>query len=89
MNVILFGATGMVGQAALRECLLDPEVKQVLSVVRNPTGQHDAKLRELVHNDLFDYAMQRGTLPVSAVKVRSIDPRMGICRDMTLTNGVQ
>jgi uncharacterized protein YbjT (DUF2867 family) len=56
MNVILFGATGMVGQAALRECLLDPEVKQVLSIVRNPTGQHDAKLRELVHSDLFDYS---------------------------------
>lgn len=40
-------------------------------------------------NDLFDYAMQRGTLPVSAVKVRSVDPRIGICRDMNLTNGVQ
>jgi len=56
MNVILFGATGMVGQAALRECLLDPEVKLVLSIVRNPTGQRDAKLRELVHSDLFDYS---------------------------------
>jgi len=56
MNVILFGATGMVGQAALRECLLDPEVKLVLSIVRNPTGQHDPKLRELVHSDLFDYS---------------------------------
>ena len=56
MNVILFGATGMVGQAALRECLLDPEVKQVLSIVRNPTGQRDAKLQELVHSDLFDYS---------------------------------
>ncbi|WP_158944600.1 NmrA family NAD(P)-binding protein [Granulicella sp. S190] len=56
MNVILFGATGMVGQGALRECLLDPEVKQVLIIVRNPTGQQHAKLRELVHRDLFDYS---------------------------------
>lgn len=56
MNVILFGATGMVGQSALRECLLDPDVKQVLTIGRSPTGQHHAKLRELVHKDLFDYS---------------------------------
>jgi uncharacterized protein YbjT (DUF2867 family) len=30
MKVILFGATGMVGQGVLRECLLDPEVERVL-----------------------------------------------------------
>jgi uncharacterized protein YbjT (DUF2867 family) len=56
MNVILFGATGMVGQGALRECLLDPDVHQILSVVRTPSGQHDPKLRELVHTNFFDYA---------------------------------
>jgi uncharacterized protein YbjT (DUF2867 family) len=56
MNVILFGATVMVGQGALRECLLDPDVKQVLTIGRNPTGQHHTKLRELVHTDLFDYS---------------------------------
>jgi uncharacterized protein YbjT (DUF2867 family) len=56
MKVILFGATGMVGQAALRECLLDPNVEQVLSIVRTPTGQQHAKLRELTHPDFFDYS---------------------------------
>jgi uncharacterized protein YbjT (DUF2867 family) len=56
MKIILFGATGMVGQGVLRECLLDPEVQQVLSIVRSATGQHHAKLRELVHTDLFDYS---------------------------------
>jgi uncharacterized protein YbjT (DUF2867 family) len=56
MNVILFGATGMVGQGVLRECLLDPSVQQVLSIVRTPSGQHDAKLRELVHTDFFNYS---------------------------------
>ena len=30
MKVILFGATGMVGQGVLRECLLDPGVERVL-----------------------------------------------------------
>jgi len=39
-------------------------------------------------NDLFDYALQRGTTPVSAVKARPVSPQLGACRDMTLTNGV-
>jgi hypothetical protein len=39
MKVILFGATGMVGQGILRECLLDPAVTTVVSVVRRSTGQ--------------------------------------------------
>jgi uncharacterized protein YbjT (DUF2867 family) len=56
MNVILFGATGMVGQGVLRECLLDPDVHQVLSIVRTPSGQHDPKLCELVHTNFFDYS---------------------------------
>ncbi|MBN9617405.1 MAG: epimerase [Acidobacteriales bacterium 59-55] len=55
MNIILFGATGMVGQGVLRECLLDPDVRQVLSIVRSATGRQHAKLRELVHTDFFDY----------------------------------
>jgi uncharacterized protein YbjT (DUF2867 family) len=56
MNVILFGATGMVGQGVLRECLLDPSVQQILSIVRTPSPQHEAKLRELVHTDFFNYS---------------------------------
>jgi len=54
MNVLLFGATGMVGQGVLRECLLDPDVETVLSVGRSATGQHRERLREIVHADLFD-----------------------------------
>jgi uncharacterized protein YbjT (DUF2867 family) len=56
MNVILFGATGMVGQGVLRECLLDPDVQQILSIVRTPSGQQHPKLRELVHTNFFDYS---------------------------------
>ena len=56
MNVILFGATGMVGQGILRECLLDPGVQQILSIVRTPSGQQNPKLQELVHTDFFDYS---------------------------------
>jgi hypothetical protein len=46
----------MVGQGILRECLLDPDVQQILSIVRTPSGQHHAKLRELVHADFFNYS---------------------------------
>ena len=52
MKVIIFGATGMVGQGVLRECLLDPDVTEVLAVGRTATGQTHAKLRDLVHADL-------------------------------------
>jgi uncharacterized protein YbjT (DUF2867 family) len=56
MKVILFGATGMVGQGVLRECLLDPGVQRVLAVGRNATGQQHEKLRELVRSDLTDFS---------------------------------
>ncbi|CAB3790432.1 epimerase [Pararobbsia alpina] len=55
MNVMIFGATGMVGQGVLRECLLDAQVAQVLSVGRNAAGTRDPKLRERVHANLFNY----------------------------------
>ena len=54
MNVVLFGATGMIGQGVLRECLLDPDVQRVVTVGRAPTGQQHPKLQEIVHADLFD-----------------------------------
>jgi len=56
MKVILFGATGMVGQGVLRECLVDAGVERVLVVGRSPTGQQHAKLREILHDDFFDFS---------------------------------
>lgn len=56
MKVIVFGATGMVGQGVLRECLRDPGVERVLAVGRSPTGQHHAKLEELLHDNFLDYS---------------------------------
>jgi uncharacterized protein YbjT (DUF2867 family) len=56
MKVILFGATGMVGQGVLRECLLDPGIASVLAVGRSPTGRHHAKLTEVIHRDFLDYS---------------------------------
>jgi uncharacterized protein YbjT (DUF2867 family) len=56
MNVILFGATGMVGQGVLRECLLDSDVSSVLVVGRSPTGQQNPKLREILHDNFMDFS---------------------------------
>src|SRR5437763_16870756 len=56
MKVVFFGATGMVGQGVLRECLLDPEIESVLGVGRSPTGQRHAKLHAIVHNDFLDFS---------------------------------
>lgn len=55
MKVLIFGATGMVGQAALRECLAAADVELVQTVGRTPTGQQHPKLRELVHADMWHY----------------------------------
>jgi uncharacterized protein YbjT (DUF2867 family) len=55
MKIILFGATGMVGQSVLRECLLDPGVERVLAIGRGPSGKTDPKLQDLVLKDLTDY----------------------------------
>jgi uncharacterized protein YbjT (DUF2867 family) len=54
MKVILFGATGMVGQGVLRECLLDPAVERVLVIGRSPSGQTHPKLVERVLPDPAD-----------------------------------
>jgi len=62
MRVILFGATGMVGQGVLKECLADPEVESILIVGRSEVGVEDAKVRQFVHSDLFDYSGLEGEL---------------------------
>jgi len=54
MKVLLLGATGMVGQGVLRECLLADDVTEVVALGRTPTGQQHPKLHDLVHADLFD-----------------------------------
>jgi uncharacterized protein YbjT (DUF2867 family) len=56
MKVLVFGATGMVGQGVLRECLHDPEVELAVTVGRTATGMQHEKLREIVHRDLTSYA---------------------------------
>src|SRR5205085_10887571 len=62
MKVILFGATGMVGQGVLRESLRDDSVTRVLASGRRAAGQTHAKLRELVRPDMFDFSSAESQL---------------------------
>jgi len=55
MKVLVFGATGMVGQGVLRECLLSSEVELVQTIGRTPAKVQGAKHRDIVHGDLWNY----------------------------------
>lgn len=55
MKLVIFGASGMVGQGVLRECLQAPDVEAVLAVGRTTLAQQHPKLQQLVLPDLFDY----------------------------------
>jgi uncharacterized protein YbjT (DUF2867 family) len=55
MKILIFGATGMVGQGVLRECLQAADVELAVTVGRNATGVQNPKLREIVRRDLRSY----------------------------------
>ena len=54
IKTILTGATGMVGEGVLHECLLHPDVESVLVINRKPCGVKHEKLSEIIHKDLSD-----------------------------------
>jgi uncharacterized protein YbjT (DUF2867 family) len=54
IRVVLTGATGMVGEGVLHECLQHDSVEKVLVIGRRPSGTKHPKLKEIVHNDLYD-----------------------------------
>ena len=59
MKVVIFGATGMVGQGVLRESLRDPDVELAISIGRSALAEdnpvlHNPKFRPIVHRDLQD-----------------------------------
>jgi len=51
MNIVLFGATGAIGQAVLDECLAASDIGIVLSVGNKSTGRQHPKLREVLHRE--------------------------------------
>lgn len=62
MNILIFGATGMVGSGVLRECLQAADVKAVQTVGRTATGIKHPKLSELVLPDLTNYIVNEDRL---------------------------
>jgi len=56
LRAIVTGASGMVGEGVLHECLRDPEVEAVLVLGRRPCGHSDPKLTEILVPDFFDLA---------------------------------
>jgi len=63
VNVLIYGATGMVGQGVLLECERDPGVERIVAVGRRPMGRTHAKLREIVQPDLTDMTSLNADLP--------------------------
>ena len=66
MKVLILGATGMLGQGVLRECLLDPGVEQVITVGRSPAGLRDPKLHEIVRVDFQSLPIEHELVGVDA-----------------------
>jgi uncharacterized protein YbjT (DUF2867 family) len=56
IKAIITGATGMVGEGVLLECLSHPDVEQVVVINRRPGGVSHPALREIIHPDFFDLA---------------------------------
>jgi hypothetical protein len=56
IKAILTGATGMVGEGVLHECLLHEDVEEVLVVGRRSCGVNHPKLKEIIVPDFFNLA---------------------------------
>lgn len=56
INAIIFGATGMVGEGVLHIAFNDPHVESVLVVSRRSCNVQHTKLKEIVHNDFYDFS---------------------------------
>lgn len=54
IRAIITGATGMVGEGVLHECLNTADVEQVLVINRKPCGVVHPKLKEIIHSNFFD-----------------------------------
>jgi NAD dependent epimerase/dehydratase family enzyme len=56
IKAIITGATGMVGEGVLLECLNNPAVEKIMVINRKPGGVSHPKLGEIIHADFFNLA---------------------------------
>ena len=62
LNVIITGATGMVGKGVLLECIDSPDVESILLINRSPVDVMHPKVKEIIHKDFFDLSSVRDQL---------------------------
>jgi len=55
LNVIITGATGMVGEGVLHECLSHPNIDNILIITRKSTGYTHSKIKEIIHPDFSNF----------------------------------
>ncbi|MEM7658370.1 MAG: NAD-dependent epimerase/dehydratase family protein [Bacteroidota bacterium] len=55
-KALLTGGTGMVGSLILKRCLADPEIGEVVTFGRKPSGVTHPKLTEVIHQDFTDFS---------------------------------
>src|SRR3569832_2030497 len=56
IRAIITGATGMVGEGVLHECLKHPDVESVLVINRKSCGMIHPKLKEVIHTDFNNFS---------------------------------
>ncbi len=56
MNVLITGASGMVGKGVLLECIDHPKVKKVISIGRSNINLEHPKFKQIIHKDFLDYS---------------------------------
>ena len=74
IKIILTGATGMVGEGILMECLENPEVSEILSISRKPSGKTHPKLKEYLIPDFLSIALHDE-------KLKGYDACFFLCRN--------
>lgn len=56
LKIIITGSTGMVGKAALLECLESEHVSEILLINRNSVDLKHPKIKEIIHKNFQDFS---------------------------------
>jgi len=62
LNVIITGATGIVGEGVLHECIQHPHIDNILIITRKSTGYSHPKVKEIIHTDFSNFARLKAQL---------------------------
>lgn len=74
IKVIITGASGMVGEGVLQECIADDKVQSILVIGRKPCGYSGGKIKEILHSDF-------STISVISDQLKEYDACFFLCRN--------